>query len=82
MSIPDAIKPGESSTISTIATSPQNRPLVLSYSAAAGSVSGSSLKAKFSSAGAPTGDVEITCNVKDDKGGNATAKTTVTISEP
>ena len=82
MSIPDAIKPGQSSTISTYAISPQNRPLVFSYSADSGSVSGAGVKAKFSSAGAPTGDVEITCYVKDDKGGKATAKTTVTITAP
>jgi hypothetical protein len=62
--------------------SPQNRPLTYTYSASAGSVSGSGTTATYSSAGAPTGAVEITCNVSDDKGQTATANTSVTITAP
>ena len=36
----------------------------------------------FSSTGAPTGPVSITCNVADDKGHNASANTSVTITAP
>jgi hypothetical protein len=79
---PSTIKPGDSSTITSTAVSPQNRPLTYSYSASAGSVTGSGTTAEFSSAGAPTGDVGITCNVADDKGHTATANTSVTISAP
>jgi hypothetical protein len=79
---PTTIKPGESSTVTATGVSPQNRPLTYSYSAAAGTISGNGTTATFSSTGAPTGPVSITCNVADDKGGTATANTDVTISAP
>ncbi|MGO9338553.1 MAG: hypothetical protein ACLPY1_13715 [Terracidiphilus sp.] len=79
---PTTIKPGETSTITSIGMSPQNRPLTYTYSASAGSISGSGTTATFSSAGAPTGAVGITCNVSDDKGQTATASTSVTITAP
>ncbi|MGA3263517.1 MAG: OmpA family protein [Terracidiphilus sp.] len=79
---PSTIKPGDASTITSVGVSPQNRPLTYSYSASAGAVSGGGATAAFNSAGAPTGAVEITCNVSDDKGQAATANTTVTITAP
>jgi hypothetical protein len=79
---PSTIKPGDSSTITSVGVSPQNRPLTYTYSAAAGSINGSGNTATFSSTGAPTGPVSITCNVSDDKGQSATANTDVTISAP
>jgi outer membrane protein OmpA-like peptidoglycan-associated protein len=79
---PTTIKPGDTSTISTTAMSPQNRPLTYSYSATAGSVSGTGNSAVFSSAGAPTGTATVTCNVADDKDHTATATTVVTILAP
>jgi len=79
---PSTIKPGETSTITSVGLSPQNRPLTYSYSASAGTVSGTGTAATFNSAGAPTGAVGITCNVSDDKGQPATADTTVTITAP
>ncbi len=79
---PSTIKPGETSTITSMGMSPQNRPLTYSYSASAGSISGTGTTATFSSAGAATGAVGITCNVSDDKGQTATASTSVTITAP
>jgi outer membrane protein OmpA-like peptidoglycan-associated protein len=79
---PSTIKPGETSTITSTAMSPQNRPLTYSYTAASGTVSGSGNSATFSSTGAPTGPVEITCSVADDKGHTASSNTTVTIEAP
>jgi outer membrane protein OmpA-like peptidoglycan-associated protein len=79
---PSTIKPGDTSTITSVGMSPQNRPLTYSYSASAGTVSGSGATVAFNSAGAATGAVEITCNVSDDKGQAATANTTVTITAP
>jgi len=79
---PETIKPGETSTITATAVSPQNRPLTYSYTASAGSVTGSGTTAEFSSSGAPTGGVGITCNVSDDKGHSVSANTTVTILAP
>ena len=79
---PSTIKPGDTSTITSTGVSPQNRPLTYSYSASGGSISGSGTTATYSSAGAPTGAVEVTCNVSDDKGHSASANTTVTIEAP
>jgi hypothetical protein len=79
---PTTIKPGETSTITSTGLSPQNRPLTYSYSATGGTVAGTGTTAQYSSTGAPTGVVGITCNVADDKGHTATASTNVTIVEP
>jgi outer membrane protein OmpA-like peptidoglycan-associated protein len=79
---PVTIKPGETSSVTATGLSPQNRPLTYTYSAAAGSISGSGATATFSSAGAPTGNVGIACSVADDKGHTASASTSVTILAP
>jgi hypothetical protein len=79
---PSTIKPGDSSTVTATGMSPQNRPLTYTYSATSGTVNGSGNSATFSSTGAPTGPVNITCNVADDKGHTASANTTVTIEAP
>ncbi len=79
---PTALKPGDSSTVTAVGISPQNRPLTYSYSAAAGTITGAGTTATFSSTGAPTGVTAITCNVTDDKGQTATASTNVTITAP
>ena len=79
---PSTIKPGDTATVTSVGVSPQNRPLTYSYSATAGTVSGSGTTAEYSSAGAPTGAVGITCNVSDDKGHSASASTNLTISAP
>ncbi|MGO9939026.1 MAG: hypothetical protein ACLPH3_15260 [Terracidiphilus sp.] len=79
---PSTIKPGDTATISSTGASPQNRPLTYSYSAAAGSVNGTGTTATFNSTGAPTGSVDITCKVSDDKNHSASSTTTVTIVAP
>jgi ribosomal protein S11 len=79
---PSTIKPGDTSTITATGVSPQNRPLTYTYSAASGSVSGNGTTATYNSAGAPTGTVEITGTVADDKGHTATCTTSVTIVAP
>ena len=79
---PNTIRPGDKATITSVGVSSQNRPLTYSYSATAGTVTGSSTTAEYSSAGAPTGAVEITCTVSDDKGHAASSETNVTIATP
>ncbi len=79
---PTTLKPGDSSSITATGMSPQNRPLTYTYSASAGTINGSGNTATFSSTGAPTGPVTITCNVSDDKGHNASAETSLTIEAP
>ncbi len=79
---PSNLKPGDGSTVTAVGVSPQNRPLTYTFAAAAGTINGSGATAAFSSAGAPTGEVGITCNVTDDKNQTATASTSVTITAP
>jgi len=79
---PSTLKPGETSTVTANGVSPQNRPLTYTFSATAGSISGSNATATFNSAGAPTGAVGITCSVSDDKSHTAQADTSVTITAP
>jgi hypothetical protein len=79
---PATIKPGDTSTITCQGVSPQNRPLTYSYTASAGTVTGSGTTAEYSSTGAPTGAVQITGTVNDDKNHSASANTTVTIEAP
>ena len=79
---PSTIKPGDSATVTAVGVSPQNRPLTYNYTATAGTVTGTGTTAEYSSAGAPTGAVGITCGVSDDKNQMASANTTVTILAP
>ena len=79
---PSSVSPGDSSTITAIATSPQNRPLTYSYSAAAGSVSGATSTATLATAGASPGPIAVTCNVVDDKGNTASSTTSVSVLAP
>jgi outer membrane protein OmpA-like peptidoglycan-associated protein len=79
---PSSLNPGDSSTITASATSPQNRPLTYSYSSTAGSISGTSSTATLTTAGAAPGTITVTCNVVDDKGQTASSTTSVTIAAP
>ncbi len=79
---PSTVNPGDSSTITASGVSPQNRPLTYSYSASAGSISGTSGSATLSTTGAAPGTINVTCNVVDDKGQTATGQTTVTVIAP
>ena len=79
---PNTIAPGGTATVTSVGVSPQNLPLTYSYTATAGTVTGGGTTAEYSSAGAPTGEVGITCNVQDNKGHSATANTNLTIVAP
>jgi hypothetical protein len=77
---PNNVLSGESSTITAIGVSPQNRPLTYSYSSTSGSVSGTGTTATLSTVGAAVGPVTVTCNVVDDKGQTASGTTAVTVA--
>ncbi len=79
---PTTLNPGDSSTITAMGVSPQNRPLTYSYSATSGQISGTTNTATLSTAGAPAGSITVTCNVADDKGQTATTTTSVTVNAP
>jgi hypothetical protein len=79
---PSSVNPGDSSTITSVGRSPQNRPLTYSYSATAGSINGTSSSATLSTAGAAPGTITVSCNVVDDKGQSASSTTSVTVIAP
>ena len=79
---PTSVNPGDSSTITISASSPQNRPLTYSYNATAGSISGTTSSATLSTVGAAPGTITVTCGVADDKGHNASATTSVNVIAP
>jgi hypothetical protein len=76
------VNPGESSTITASAMSPQNRPLTYSYNATAGSIGGATASATLSTVGAAPGPITVTCGVADDKGHNESATTSVNVIAP
>ena len=77
---PSSVISGDSSTITAIGLSPENRPLTYSYNSTSGSVSGSGTTAVLSTVGASLGTVTVTCNVVDDKGQTASGTTSVTVA--
>jgi hypothetical protein len=79
---PSSVNPGGSSTITSNAVSPQNRPLTYSYNATAGSISGSTASTTLSTAGAAPRPITVTCSVMDDKGHSASARTSVNVVAP
>jgi hypothetical protein len=79
---PSTVLSGDSSAITAIGISAQNRPLTYSYSSTAGSVSGSGSTATLATTGAALGLISVTCSVLDDKGSNASSVTSVTIAAP
>src|SRR5271155_6482 len=68
---PSTVNAGDSATITATGVSPQNRPLTYSYTASAGSISGTGNTATLSTTGAPSGSITVTANVSDDKGQTA-----------
>lgn len=79
---PSTVMPGNPSTITSVANSPQNRTLSYSYSASAGQIASSTPTATLNTTGAAPGTINITCNVVDDLGKQATANTSVIVTSP
>jgi hypothetical protein len=79
---PTEVQPGGTATVNATGVSPQNRPLTYSYSATAGTITGSGTTAAFSAVGAPTGAVGITCTVADDKNHTLSSNANVTVLAP
>jgi opacity protein-like surface antigen len=79
---PASIKPGDTATVTASGVSPQNRPLTYTFSATVGNVTSSGSTATFSSAGAPSGSTDVTCNAVDDKGHAATTTASLNIEAP
>jgi hypothetical protein len=79
---PNVALSGTDISISTSASSPQNRPLTYSYSATAGQLTSNGPTATLATAGLSEQTITITCNVVDDQGQSAQSTTTARINVP
>jgi hypothetical protein len=79
---PSTIQPGEKSTITSTASSPDNLDLTYNYSAAAGQVSGTGPTAQFDSTGLSAGSYKVNCSVTDSRGDKADGSANVDVQQP
>ena len=71
---------GGTATITSIASSPDGRPLTYSYTASAGDITGNNSSATLNSRGAQPGAINVTCNVSDDRNPALAASATTTVN--
>jgi hypothetical protein len=76
---PSIINQGGTAVITAAGRSPQNLALTYSYSASAGSISGTNTTASLQTSGASAGIVTVTCTVDQQGGGTASATTNVLL---
>lgn len=80
---PTTVKPGETSTISSQGSSPDNRPLKYSYTASAGQITGTEATATLNTQGAePGSNINVNCTVTDDRNLSANSSTSVSVEAP
>jgi hypothetical protein len=79
---PSTIQPGEKSTITSTASSPDNLDLTYSYSATQGQVSGNGPTATFDSTGLSSGSYKVNCTVTDSRGDKADGQANVDVQQP
>jgi hypothetical protein len=76
---PSIINQGGTAVITATGRSPQNLSLTYSYSASAGSISGTSTTASLQTSGASAGIVTVSCTADQQGGGTASASTQVLL---
>jgi hypothetical protein len=79
---PSTIQPGEKSTITSTASSPDNLDLTYSYTANGGQVSGNGATASFDSTGLQPGSYRVNCTATDTRGDKSDASTNVDVQQP
>jgi outer membrane protein OmpA-like peptidoglycan-associated protein/opacity protein-like surface antigen len=81
---PPRVHTGGTSTIASIARSPDGRSLSYSYASSAGDISGNNATATLNARNAQPGAITVTCNVSDDRNPPLTASSTtiVTVEAP
>jgi len=79
---PSSAPSGTAIDITTVGTSPANRPLTYSYTADSGTITSNGPTAKLATAGLPPSNITVTCSLVDDLGQTARATTGVTIIAP
>jgi outer membrane protein OmpA-like peptidoglycan-associated protein len=81
---PASVQIGGSSTITSIARSPDGRRLTYNYASSAGDISGNDATTTLNTRDAQPGAITVTCNVSDDRNPPLTASSTtiVTVEAP
>jgi hypothetical protein len=79
---PSSIAPGEKSTITSTASSPDSLDLTYSYSATGGQVTGNGPTATYDSTGLQPGSYKVNCSVTDSRGDKADGQATVDVQQP
>ena len=74
-----SLRAGNTATIRSNASSPDNRKLTYSYSTSAGHISGTDVTATLDTSGAQPGPITVTCNAQDDRNPALTASATTTV---
>lgn len=76
---PASVAMGRTSTITSVASSPDGRGVTYSYTSSAGNVTGDTSNATLETAGALPGTITVTCTATDDRQLPLTASSTTTI---
>ena len=76
---PATVQAGGVSTITATATSAANRTLTYAYTSDTGQITGTGSKVQLATAGVTAQAVNVVCNVVDDLGHTAQARTSVTV---
>lgn len=79
---PSTVRPGDSSTITCQATSPDNRPITLTFVSNGGKITPSHNQAKLDTADSGPGPIAVRAVAYDDRQLTATAVTTVNVEAP
>lgn len=79
---PSTVQPGEKTTITSTASSPDNLDLTYSYSATQGQVSGNGPTASYDTTGLQSGSYKVNCSVTDSRGDKADGQANVDVQQP
>ncbi|MGC1902491.1 MAG: OmpA family protein [Candidatus Acidiferrum sp.] len=79
---PSTVQPGEKTTITSTASSPDNLDLTYSYSATQGQVSGNGPTATYDTTGLQSGSYKVNCSVTDSRGDKADGQANVDVQQP
>ena len=77
---PASVQTGGTSTITSIARSPDGRRLSYNYASSAGDISGNNATATLNTRDAQPGAITVTCNVSDDRNPPLTASSTTIVN--
>jgi outer membrane protein OmpA-like peptidoglycan-associated protein len=80
---PSTVQPGQSSTITSTASSPDNRPLTYNYTTSGGTLSSNGgATTQVDTTGVQPGTITVNCGVSDDRNLTASSTTNITVQAP